>query len=310
MIDEKTKQALNKLVENPVQWDCSLANYTSFGIGGVADALVTVESKTELEAIVDCLVSNKLEYCFIGRGTNILVSDDGFRGAVLLFGKLFSKIVLLEEAAGGAVRVRVDGGCSLAKLLGWCMDNSYSGLEFASGIPGSVGGAVAMNAGAWAGEMADIIDSVTVYSNTNKEELLERKQLEFEYRKWKNQQNGQNEERVVLSADIVLNKGNEENIRATCAEYREKRKDKQPKGVRNAGSFFKNPVGETAGRLIDAAGLKGLRCGDAMVSPVHANFLVNTGEATAKDVKELMALVMEKVRSNSGIELKPEVHFL
>jgi len=310
MINEETRWALSKLVKNPVQWDCPLATYTSFGIGGVADALITVNSKAELAGLFNCFANNKLEYCFIGKGTNLLVSDAGYRGVVLLFGQLLSEIVLLEENAEGNVRVRVDGGCSLAKLLSWCMDSGYAGLEFASGIPGSLGGAVAMNAGAWAGEMADVIDSITVFSNTNKEELLGRDQLEFVYRKWKNNRNMNNEERVVLSADIVLKKGDKETIRATCAEYREKRKGKQPKGVQNAGSFFKNPKGDSAGRLIDAAGLKGLQCGDAMVSPVHANFLVNIGAATAKDVKELMNIVVGRVKENSGIELKPEVHFL
>ena len=310
MIVEQLRQELNRIATQPVQWDCLLAPYTSFGIGGPADAVIVVENKHELAELLNCFAENHLQYRFIGKGTNLLVADKGFEGVVLLFGKALSKISLLEELKRGETRIRVGGGCSLAKLLNWCTENELTGLEFVSGIPGSLGGAVVMNAGAWGGEMADIITSVTGFSKSSGEEHLDRSELDFVYRKWKNQKNKKNDERLVLSADIVLQRGVRTNIASTCREYLAKRKGKQPKGVKNAGSFFKNPPEDSAGRLIEAAGLKGKRFGDAMVSPVHANFLVNMGTATATDVKRLMDFVIRRVEKESGVELQAEVHFL
>lgn len=310
MIVEPLKQELNRIATHPVKWDCLLAPYTSFGIGGPADAVIVVENKQELAELLSCFAENSLQYRFIGKGTNLLVADKGFEGVVLLFGKALSKITLQEELKGGETRIRVGGGCSLAKLLNWCTENALTGLEFVSGIPGSIGGAVVMNAGAWGGEMADVITSVTGFSKSFGEEHLDRSELGFVYRKWKNQKNAKNEERLVLSVDIVLQRGGEANIAGTCREYLAKRKGKQPKGVKNAGSFFKNPPEDSAGRLIEAAGLKGKRIGDAMVSPIHANFLVNMGTATATDVKRLMEFVVNKVKKESGVKLQAEVHFL
>lgn len=310
MIAEPIKQELSRITTHPVRWDCPLAPFTSFGIGGPADAVIRVESADELAGLLDCFAKNSLQYRFIGKGTNLLVDDKGFEGVVLYFAPALSGINLLEELETGVGRIRVGGGCSLAKLLSWCVEYEFAGLEFVSGIPGSLGGAVVMNAGAWGKEMADVIASVTVFSKSTRKECLDRNELDFVYRKWKNQKNENNEDRLVLSADIVLQKGEKTNIANTCREYLEKRKKKQPKGVKNAGSFFKNPPGDSAGRLIEAAGLKGKRFGDAMVSPVHANFLVNMGRATASDMKLLMKFVIDEVKKESGIELQTEVHFL
>lgn len=310
MIVEELKEELSRIAIHPVQWNCRLAPFTSFGIGGPADAMITVESTDELAELFNCFAKNRLQYRFIGKGTNLLVSDKGFEGVVLLFAKALSTIRLLEEVKTGEGRIRVGAGCSLARLLHWCTENEYTGLEFVSGIPGSLGGAVVMNAGAWDGEIADVITSLTVFSKSHGEERLDRSDLDFVYRKWKNQKNKENEERLVLSADIILHKGTKTSIATTCREYLKKRKEKQPKGVKNAGSFFKNPPEDSAGRLIEAAGLKGKRFGDAMVSPVHANFLVNMGTATASDVKMLMECVINRVKKESGIELQAEVHFL
>jgi UDP-N-acetylmuramate dehydrogenase len=308
-MEKRLKEGLEELAENPVQWGCQLAPFTSFGIGGPADALVQVESGEELNNLLNFFVDNSLAWQFIGRGSNLLVSDSGFSGVVLLFGKALSQIEILSDAKSVDIRVRVGAGCSLARLLNWCTDNSYSGLEFAVGIPGSLGGAVVMNGGAWGGEIADIIDSISVLSYHSGAEHLERSELDFRYRVWGNQGTGE-KKRIVLSADICLKPGKKEDIQRECREYLAQRKVKQPKGTRNAGSFFKNPEGDSAGRLIEASGLKGKSCGGAMVSPVHANFLVNTGEATAKDVYKLMDIVIRQVKKDSGVHLFPEVHFL
>jgi len=308
-MEKRLKERLEELAENPVQWGCRLAPFTSFGIGGPADALVQVESGEELSNLLEFFMDNSIAWRFIGRGSNLLVADSGFSGVVLLFGKTLSQIELLSDPEAVDIRVRVGAGCSLAKLLNWCTENSYSGLEFAAGIPGSLGGAVVMNAGAWGGEMADILSSIKVLSLHSGVEHLARKKLDFRYRLWGNQGSGERK-RIVLSADICLKPGNKEAIQKECREYLTQRKLKQPRVTKNGGSFFKNPEGDSAGRLIEASGLKGTRRGGAMVSPVHANFLVNTGNATANDVCKLMDIVIRQVKKDSGVQLFPEVHFL
>jgi UDP-N-acetylmuramate dehydrogenase len=308
-MEKRLEERLEELTENPVQWGCCLAPFTSFGIGGPADGLVQVESGDELSNLLRFFSENSLAWRFIGRGSNLLVSDSGFSGVILLFGKTLSQIELLSDSDSRNIRIRAGAGCSLAKLQAWCTENSYSGLEFAAGIPGSLGGAVVMNAGAWGGEIADIIDSISVISLRSGVESLGRNELDFRYRMWGNQ-GSDDSKRIVLSVDISLKSGKKEVILRKCREYMEQRKAKQPKVSRNAGSFFKNPEGDSAGRLIEASGLKGRSCGGAMVSPVHANFLVNTGKATANDVYKLMAIVVRQVKKDSGVQLLPEVHFL
>jgi UDP-N-acetylmuramate dehydrogenase len=308
-MEKRFREGIVDIAVGTVQWDCPLAPYTSFGIGGPADALIEVEGEAELSSLLNYFNVNGLAWRFIGKGSNLLVSDSGFAGAVLLFGKGFSEISVLEESASDAIRVRAGAGCSLVKILKWCTDRDFSGLEFVAGIPGSLGGAVIMNAGAFGQEMADVIDALDVISLHSGVETLNREGLDFIYRLWKNQGTG-DKKRIVLSVDLHLMRGEKAAIKNKCRENLKRRKEKQPKVEKNAGSFFKNPQGDSAGRLIEASGLKGMSCGGAMVSPVHANFLVNTGTATAKDVCQLMVIVTEKVKKDSGIQLFPEVHFL
>ncbi len=306
---EKLKERLSSLVVNPIQWDCPLAPYTSFGIGGRASALITLESAPELGRLLTCFAENELDWRLIGRGTNLLVADRGFAGVILVFGKGLSGITLKEETGSGQGIIRVGAGCSLTRLLAWCTKHSFTGLEFASGIPGSLGGAVVMNAGAWGGEMADVVHSLHTMTPSAGEEFLGREELEFSYRSWDNQESNGGK-RVVLAMDLIVQKGITEEIATRCRDYLQQRKEKQPKGLKNAGSFFKNPPGDSAGRLIEASGLKGKKCGGAMVSTVHANFLVNSGQATAEDVLQLMEIVQQKVAKDSGIILEREVHLL
>lgn len=307
-MDKQLKENLNRLVNNPVQWDCPLAGFTTFGIGGSADAIVTVESSQELAGLLRFFVENNLDWRLIGRGSNLLAADDGFAGVILLFGSGLSTIEHVKGQAGD-ISIRVGAGCSLAKLLNWCTERGYAGLEFVTGIPGSLGGAVVMNAGAWGGEIADVISSLNTFSLDFGEETLARQDLNFRYRSWHDQSLGEFR-RLILSVDLSLQQEDRETVHSRCRKYLQTRKKMQPKNYKNAGSFFKNPPGDSAGRLIEDSGLKGRCCGGAMVSPVHANFLVNTGSATAEDVKQLMALVIEKVKKDSGIQLIPEVHFL
>ena len=303
------KDDLADIAENDIQWDCPLAPFTSFGIGGPADAFVVVESVPELKNLLLFFAQNELAWCFIGKGNNLLVSDAGFAGVVLMFGKGLSGIKVLSKSTFDVNQVRVGAGCSLAKLMNWCSDKSYSGLEFTAGIPGSLGGAVVMNAGAFGQEMAGVIAEVEVISSSTEIEVLSREQLDFRYRLWANQGIA-DKKRIVLSVDLNIKVDDQEKIKDRCRENLRKRKKAQPKLQKNAGSFFKNPEGDFAGRLIEASGLKGRCYGGAMISPVHANFLVNTGDATADDVQQLMELVTEQVKKDSGVQLYPEVHFL
>ncbi len=348
-MDDTLKRKLAALADSPVLWDCPLRDYTSFAIGGPATALITVEGLAELQRLLAFLGEQKIPWRMIGRGTNLLVRDAGFDGVVLILGKGFAKIIVTDEAvpeAGDGVVVQAGAGCSLARLVNWCGEKGFTGLEFAAGIPGTIGGAVVMNAGAWGGEIAGVLASVTVVTPTGAIRTLPRAELDFGYRVWHDylvpygsvsyfshkemncerhlssssgwsrspagaQASGDGAGRViVVGVELSLAVGDGERIRNLCQSYREQRRMKQPKKEPNAGSFFKNPQGDAAGRLIEASGLKGMKVGGAMVSPVHANFLVNCGGATASDVVELMKKVQATVQSNSGVLLEPEVHFL
>ncbi len=308
-IGKELRERVNSLTVNPVLWDCLLAPYTSFGIGGPAAAVVTVESPEELGHLLHLLKENDIPYRFIGRGTNLLVKDAGFAGFVLVPGKGLATITTIDETTSGSVVLRVGAGCSLAKLLNWCVEKSYTGLEFVTGIPGSLGGAVVMNAGAWGGQMADVIGTLTTMNDSAEIEFFKRDQLHFSYRSW-DDQISEGRVKLVLAADIILSHGEKSEVRAVCQAYQEKRRKKQPRGMKNCGSFFKNPEGDSAGRLIDASGLKGRCCGDAMVSDIHANFLVNKGAAAAEDVMKLMQIVQDQVAKDSGIVLESEIHFI
>ena len=311
-MDSAIKKELAALVSGPVRWECPLRDYTSFGIGGPAAALIIVESLVELQGLLVFLGENKIQWRIIGRGTNLLVSDAGFDGVILILGQGFAAITRENGVLDEDVVIRVGAACSLARLVNWCMDQGLSGLEFAAGIPGTIGGAVIMNAGAWGRELAEGLVSVTMVTASGQVRTRPRSELDFGYRIWHDHDRAE-EQQVVVGAALHCKKANQEQIKSLCRSYREQRQEKQPKGlldVRSAGSFFKNPPGDAAGRLIEASGLKGLTVGGAMVSPVHANFLVNSGGATAANVLELMKRIQDKVYADSGILLVPEVHFL
>jgi len=307
-MDAVLKQALASLASSPVLWDCPLRDYTSFAIGGPATALIVVEELSELQRLLLFLGEHAIQWRIIGRGTNLLVSDAGFDGVILLLGKGFGAIVRGDAAESEGVVIQSGAACSLARLGGWCIDQGISGLEFVTGIPGTIGGAVIMNAGAWGRELANVIVSVTVVTSSGQVRTLPSSELQFGYRIWHDHEHAA-EEWVLIGVELQGVAADQDQIRTLCQLYHQKRQIKQPKGVPNAGSFFKNPPGDAAGRLIEASGLKGLRVGGAMVSPVHANFLVNSGGATAANVLELMEKVQVKVQADSGIVLEPEVHF-
>jgi len=306
-VNQGQQKRLTELVSQPVEWQCKLSRYTSFAIGGPAEAVVQVDLFRELQPLLGFLAGEKIPWRIIGRGTNLLVPDEGFPGVILRLGGEFAAISEKEDD-NDSVIVRVGGGGSFAGLSRRCSESGLTGLEFACGIPGTVGGAVIMNAGAWGSDIASVLRGVTLVT-AEKEINLSSEQLDFTYRCWPGFAAYQGRA-VVAAVDLVLHRGDPAAILAQCKSLLERRKATQAREHANAGSFFKNPPDDSAGRLIEASGLKGLRVGGAMVSEQHGNFLVNTGGATAADVLRLMKIVQDKVKSDCGVCLEPEVHFL
>ncbi|MBU1568534.1 MAG: UDP-N-acetylmuramate dehydrogenase [Proteobacteria bacterium] len=306
-MNQGQQKRLAELVSQPVQWQCDLSRYTTFAIGGLAEALINVHQLSELQPLLWFLAEGSIPWRIIGKGSNLLVRDEGFSGVILRLGGEFAAV---SEQVGddGLVVVRGGGGGSLARLSWHCSERGLTGLEFGCGIPGTLGGAVIMNAGAWGQNIGSVLRRVKLMTAEG-EINLSSGDLNFSYRCWKDFSRYQGRA-VVAMAELALQRGETVAIRAYCSSLQEKRKATQPNEYANAGSFFKNPPNDSAGRLIEASGLKGLRVGGAMVSEGHCNFLVNTGGATASDVLRLMQIVQDKVKRDSGVFLEPEVHFI
>lgn len=274
-----------------------MKKHTSFRIGGPADLLIKVSNVNQVRvAIFECEKLGVPYYVF-GNGSNLLVQDKGFRGLLIKVSENFSKIEINKNV------VRAQAGALLSVAAKASMDAGLSGLEFAAGIPGTIGGAIAMNAGAYSSEMKHVVISALVLNKKGEEILLTNEALSFSYRS----SIIQREELVVLEASMELKFGDPEKIKSMAEEYANLRKTKQPLYLPNAGSIFKRPPGNYAGKLIDEAGLRGLTVGDAQVSDLHCGFIVNIGNATANDVITLISLVKNRVKENSGVDLLLEV---
>ena len=265
--------------------------------------MIQPDSKEALVCLVRRLSKEHVPWRVIGRGSNIVVADRGVDGVVIVLGRAFAAIKDLPGPDGHWLSV--EAGCSLARLLHWCCDHGVGGLEFASGIPGTIGGAIMMNAGAWGGEIAQVLRAVELLDEQGQVEERQLKTDDFCYRGWQRPHG-----KVVVSGLFRLHDDETSVIAERCHRYARQRAVKQPKAVASAGSFFKNPPGTAAGQLIEEAGLKGLRVGNATVSHVHANFLVNCGGASAQDLWELMVLVQRQVEDRCGVTLHPEVNFI
>jgi UDP-N-acetylmuramate dehydrogenase len=281
-----------------------LSNHTSYAIGGPADILACPAHKEDLRLLLHAIKTQKLPSFILGGGTNLLVRDGGFRGVMINLRRMHAiKIEREYHSIGGSfVVVYAEAGASLAKLLSFVVDRGFTGLEFAAGIPGTVGGAICMNAGTAHGEMGDVVDSVTLISPDGELSTRIAAELKFGYR-----MASVPEGHLVLEVWIVLRRESKVKTKARLKEMLNKRKPRQPWGFPNAGSVFKNPQQESAGRLIEDAGLKGRSVGGAQVSEKHANFIVNTGKATASDVLELMEIVKKNVFEVHGVHLEPEI---
>ncbi|MBO4234941.1 MAG: UDP-N-acetylmuramate dehydrogenase [Firmicutes bacterium] len=281
-----------------------MRKYTSFKAGGTAKKLVIVESVEELLILLREIKEGDEPYIFMGNGTNTLFLDGEYDGTVIKAGGGFENIEVAQFGvitAGSAVL--------LSKLARTAAANRLTGLEFAAGIPGSVGGGVFMNAGAYDGEIKDILVSVKTIAEEEGKFIVKTipaEELELSYRHSKIMENGG----IILSATFALSEGNKEEIEAKMKDFADRRSSKQPLEYPSAGSFFKRPAGDFAGRLIEQSGLAGFTVGGAQISEKHCGFVINTGDATASDIVGLMYAVQDKVCEKFGVKLEPEVRFI
>lgn len=276
-----------------------MKKHTTFKIGGNADILILPYT---LEQIIECIQiceQNNIEYYVIGNGSNLLVSDKGFRGVIIKLFKNFNKIELDKNV------IKVQSGATLSAIAKKAYDNSLKGFEFASGIPGTIGGGVCMNAGAYGGELKDVIKQVTVLED-NKVTILNNKECEFEYRNSKILKN----KLIVLEVLIELEQGNKDEILAKMKENNKIRNEKQPVEYPSAGSTFKRPPNNFAGKLIMEAGLAGKTIGGACISKKHCGFIINNGNATCKDVLELADFACKQVKDKFNINLEKEIRVI
>lgn len=278
--------------------DEPMKNHTTFRIGGPARIFAEPESEEQLSDAYRCLKDMGIKPLVIGRGSNLLVSDEGIEGAVIHLGDNFGEIGLENGL------VYAQAGASLAAVASFALRESLTGMEFAHGIPGSVGGGVMMNAGAYGGELKDIVASVRYMDGEGR--MLESSDCRFAYRHSRFEE----EESIILGAYFRLEKGERESVSAQMKLLSEKRMASQPLDKPSAGSTFKRPATGYAAAMIDQSGLKGFTVGGAQVSEKHAGFVINTGEASCADVKELMAQVQKKVFENFGVMLEPEVRII
>ena len=274
-----------------------MRKHTTFQIGGPAQIMVFPETKEEIRAIILFCTKKEVPLLVIGNGSNLLVSDQGIDGVVMVLGQNFASC----ECNGTMVKARA--GALLSFIGNQACKESLSGFEFAAGIPGTLGGAIRMNAGAYGGEMKDIVESVDVIDEEGNERTLSAAEMQFGYRYSVIEEMGY----IVLGATMKLQPGNESEIRTKMKELAEARRSKQPLEYPSAGSTFKRPEGYFAGKLIMDAGLRGYRVGGAQVSEKHCGFVVNCGGATAKDVLTLMDDVKKRVFDAYQVTLEPEV---
>jgi UDP-N-acetylmuramate dehydrogenase len=276
-----------------------LAELTSFRIGGPADALLAVESEDELRAAMAAAWRVRVPAFCLGAGTNLLVSDRGVRGLVVHLGEGFRSL----EFDG--VKVRAGAAAQFGALVLEAVERGLKGLEFGEGIPGSVGGSLVMNAGAFGGEIARVVRLVHGVDEQGRSLALSGAEVKFSYRRTELPPRF-----VITRVDFELERGDREQLRARVAEIKARRAARQPRGLPNAGSIFKNPPGAFAGRLLESAGLKGARLGAAAFSTEHANFIVNLGGARAEDVRGLIELAQSRVKEQSGVALEAEVRMV
>jgi UDP-N-acetylmuramate dehydrogenase len=290
---EKIKGVI--LINEPMQ------NHTYLRIGGQADIMVIPRNVEDIVHVIAYAEEKGLHLCVVGDGSKLLVDDSGIRGIVIKIANTFNDVAVVGES------VIAGAGCMLSRLLKTSREHALGGLEFATGIPGTVGGAIVMNAGTHIGSMCDVVDKVTVMTISDRSiKELSNEECHFGIRA----SVFQDSHFIVLQAKLNLKKGNPNEIDEKITALVEKRKKSQPLNLPSAGCIFKNPLGKSTGELVDKLGLKGLVIGHAQISKVHANFIVNVGGAKAQDVLGLMQIMQERVQDTFGIKLEPEIRIL
>ena len=293
-------QALREILpEGRIEMNAPMARLTTFRIGGPADIVARPASEAEAVAVLRLAESSRVPAVVLGNGSNVIVRDGGIRGLVVLLGEDLANISV------DGCRITAEAGAPLSRVAQAALGAGLAGLEFASGIPGSVGGACVMNAGAYDGQLRDVLIQARVY-HASEVRTWKKAEMEMGYRTSRPLREGG----IVLSAVFELREGDREAIGGLMRDLNNRRREKQPLNMPSAGSVFKRPVGLFAGRLIEDAGLKGFSIGGAQVSEQHAGFIVNTGNATAADVLALIAEVQRRVYASSGISLETEVRVL
>ena len=287
----------NVIAKDSILIDEPMSRHTTFRVGGPADFFVTPKAKEEVRDVIRICKEAGMPYYIIGNGSNLLVSDAGYRGVIVQIYKEMNEVKVEGDL------VKAQAGALLSGIAAKALGAELSGFEFASGIPGTIGGACVMNAGAYGGEMKDVLESVTALTGEGKIIELGRNELELGYRTSVIAKKGY----IVLGAVLKLERGDGEKIKTYMDELKEKRVTKQPLEYPSAGSTFKRPEGYFAGKLIEDAGLRGFQVGGAQVSEKHCGFVINRDHATAADIMELMRQVQIRVKENSGVDLEPEV---
>ena len=294
-------EAIKNILKNSdVLENEALKKYSFIKTGGNADILVRVKSEEDFQNIIKYSNDNDIDLTILGNGSNVLISDTGIRGIVVITSEL-NTITLSEDNI-----LTCYAGTTLEELANFCIGNSLTNLEFSCGIPGSVGGAIFMNAGAYGGEMKEVVQKVEVFTRNGEKKTYTNEEMQFSYRHSVIQETKE----IISKVYFKMDKGNKEEIVAKVEDLNKQRSDKQPLEYPSCGSVFKRPEGYFAGKLIQDAGLQGLTVGGAQVSKKHAGFMVNVNNATCEDYKNLIKKVQEKVLENSGVELECEVKIL
>lgn len=277
----------------------SLKKHTTYGIGGPADLMIFPKSKQDLIKVIEIINENKIQLTILGSGSNVLVSDNGIRGAVISLKNSLKQIEVDDNI------LYAECGTMLGKIVKHAVKNNLIGLENLNGVPGTLGGALIMNAGAWGGEISENLIHVEVINSKSEIQKIQKKDLNFSYR-----QSSFNKDDILLSAKFNLKKADKDIIKENFIEAQSGRKKSQPLNKRSAGSLFKNPKNNSAGKLLDEAGLKGFSIGDAKISEKHANFFINDGDASSRDMLMLIKKAHKEVKDKFNVNLSLEVKLM
>ena len=307
IVNEDCIKQIEKIIDkNFIKLDEPMSKHTSFRVGGNADAYIIVQNKENLIEVLKIAKEYNLPITIVGNGTNLLVKDNGIRGLVINYAS--SNFEIIDANKVDEYKIKVDSGVKNGVFAQFLLKNELTGFEFAAGIPGTIGGAIYMNAGAFGGEIANIVESVTYISLKDlKIYTLKNEQCEFAYRTSIFEQD---EDKIILEAIFNFKKGKKEEIAQKMDEFRNKRLSSQPLDKPSAGSTFKRGENFITAKLIDECNLKGYKIGGAQVSEKHAGFIINTGNASAKDIIDLIEYVKTKVYEKFGVEIKPEVRII